>query len=172
MIFVPSPELIVHETQHWRISHRVDCPVPGYLMVGAKDSAAVELSDVTPAGLSEVGHLLAWATAILQDCLGAERVYVSRYGHDSGHTVYFHVIPIYPWLLAAYRSFPTYFDREPSPDGADLTRFLWREYCEIKPPPPCPGYSVAEAMEIIRQEFNRRAEQNAGGNAAPPRTSA
>ena len=131
----------------------------------------MELSDVTPAGLSEVGHLLAWATAILQDCLGGERVYVLRYGHDSGHSVHFHVVPIYPWLLAAYRTSTAYFDSEPGPDGADLTRFLWREYCESKSPPPCPGYSVAEAMNIIRQEFNKKAE-DAGGNAAMPRTSA
>jgi hypothetical protein len=92
MVFVPPSDLIVHETLHWRINHRVDCAVPGYLMIGAKDSAAIELSDVVPPALSQVGHLLSFATAILMNRLEAKKVYVSRYGHDSGHTVHFHII--------------------------------------------------------------------------------
>jgi len=50
MRFVPPEEMIVHETPHWRINHRVKCPVPGYLMVGAKSPEAVELSDLTQGG--------------------------------------------------------------------------------------------------------------------------
>lgn len=62
--------MIVHETPHWRVNHRVKCPVPGYLMV-----------------------------------------------------------------------------------GANLTLFIWREYCENPAPPSCPGLSVSAAVARVRARF-------------------
>lgn len=150
MPFVPPPELIVYESPHWRINHRVECVLPGYLMIEAADPKAVELTEVGTDALSEIGHLLGRVTGILRNQLGAEKVYISRYGHDKRHAFHFHVIPVYPWVFAAYR------DTAPAgvPHGADITRFIWREYCEKNPPPLCPGCSVAEAIAIIRKGFD------------------
>ena len=152
MPFVPPEEMIVHETRHWRVSHRVNCPVPGYLTVGAKAVDAIELPDLAPLALREIGGLLARATRILRADLGADRVYIGRYGHDAGHAVHFHVIPVYSWIVAAYHADPRYA-LEPNPDGGNLTLFIWREYCENPSPPPCPGPSVSEAIAAIRRGF-------------------
>ena len=152
MAFTPPEEMIVCETAHWRVNHRVRCPVPGYLMVGAKAPEAIELSDLAPTALGEIGGLLGRATRILRTELGAERVYVGRYGHEVGHPVHFHVIPVYSWIVAAYHADPRYAV-ETKPDGASLTLFIWREYCEKASPPVCPGPSVIEAVATIRRGF-------------------
>jgi diadenosine tetraphosphate (Ap4A) HIT family hydrolase len=144
--------MIVHETPHWRINHRIRCPVPGYLMVGAKATNAVELSDLTTAAQQEIGFLLARATRILRADLGADRVYVARFGHEPGHTVHFHVIPVYSWIVEAFHADVRYAV-EPNPDGANLTLFIWREYCESDSPPSCTGPSVTTAVATIRKAF-------------------
>jgi len=100
----------------------------------------------------EVGSLLAHATRILRDDLEAERVYVTRFGHEPDHTVHFHVIPVYSWIVAAYHADRRYAV-ETTPDGANLTLFIWREYCESGSPPPCGGPSVREAIATIRRRF-------------------
>ena len=154
MQFIPPEEMIVHETAHWRVNHRVGCLVPGYLMVGAKSPDAIELSDLTVAAQREIGSILAQATRILRADLGAERVYVGRYGHDAGYTVHFHVIPVYPWIVSAFHADSRY-ESGPNPDGANLTLFIWREYCETSSPRPCPAPSVAEAIGTIRRGFQK-----------------
>jgi diadenosine tetraphosphate (Ap4A) HIT family hydrolase len=161
MRFVPPEEMIVHETPHWRINQRVNCPVPGYLMVGAKAANAVELSDLTEAAQREIGSLLAQATRILRAALGAERVYVARFGHDPGHTVHFHVIPVYSWIVAAYHADARYAV-EPNPDGGNLTLFIWREYCESGSPPPCSGPSVAASIATLRSRFSESGGRTSG----------
>jgi diadenosine tetraphosphate (Ap4A) HIT family hydrolase len=159
MQFIPPIEMIVHETPHWRVNQRVGCPVPGYLMVGAKSPDAVELSDLVAAAQREIGSILAQATRILRADLGAERVYVGRYGHDGGHTVHFHVIPVYPWIVSAFHADPRY-ENEPNPNGADLTLFIWREYCNSLSPPPCPAQSVADAIGAIRRGFQKESRRD------------
>lgn len=148
----PPAAMITHETEHWLVNHRVDCPVAGYLIIGAKAANAVELSDLTTAAQREIGPLLAQATRMLREDLGAERVYVGRYGHMPGHTVHFHVMPVYSWIVAAYHADKRYAV-EPNPDGANLTLFIFREYCENPSPPPCQGPSVAEVIRTIRRRF-------------------
>ena len=34
--FQPPAHLVILETEHWRINHRVDSALPGYLMLGAR----------------------------------------------------------------------------------------------------------------------------------------
>jgi len=154
MPFKPPSNMIVHETEHWVINQRIGCPVPGYLMIGAKAPDAGELSDLSPAAQHEIGGLLARATQILRADLGAERVYVGRYGHTPGHTVHFHVMPVYPWIVSAFHADPRY-SVESDPDGANLTLFIWREYCESSTPPACDGLSVDEAVRQIRDKFKK-----------------
>lgn len=165
MRVTPPEAMTVHETPHWRINHRVKCPVPGYLMVAAKSPDAVELSDLTMGAQQEIGTLLAQTTHVLRDVLGAERVYVTRFGHDPGHTVHFHVIPVYAWIVAAYHADPRYAVG-PDPDGANLTLFIWREYCERASPPPCAGPSVSEAIEQLRKRFREHGGRTSACNLA------
>lgn len=161
-MFKPPNDMVVHETSHWRINHRINCPVPGYLMVGAKSDDAAEMSDLTTSAQQEIGSLLAQATRILRADFGAIRVYVTRFGHEPGHTVHFHVIPVYSWIVKAYHSDKRY-SAEPNPDGANLTLFIWREYCENPTPPECPGPSIPEAIAKLRSRFKEKKEPGPGG---------
>jgi diadenosine tetraphosphate (Ap4A) HIT family hydrolase len=148
MSFVPPPETVIHRTSHWLVNHRVDSRLPGYLIIGATDPAADELWKVSAHGLAELGGLQAKCVRALQETLRARRVYLGRFGHTPGHAVHFHVIPIYEWVEEAYARHPRYGD--PAPDGAALTVFVMREFCESPTPPEIRGPSVADVVATLR----------------------
>lgn len=148
MPFVPPPELVIHRTHHWLVNHRVDSRLPGYLVIGALDAAADTLWKVTADGLAELGGLQARCVRALEETLGARRAYVSRLGHTAGHTVHFHVIPIYRWVEDAYARHVRYGG--PQPDGAALTLFVMREFCESPAPPEVRGPTVAQVVATLR----------------------
>lgn len=91
--------------------------------------------------------------------LGAKRVYIGRYGHSPGHPLHFHVIPIYDWVEDLfwkddrYRVLEQLADGpgETPTDGAELTLFVWREFCERADPPPVEGPSILEVILILRK---------------------
>lgn len=151
MPFAPPPATVIAETAHWRVNHRVDSRLPGYLIVGALDPAADTLWKVPPAGLAELGPLLARCVRLLEEECRAPFVHVIRYGHSVGHTVHFHLIPVPPWLEEACAADPRY--AAPQPDGADLTLYVMRELCESPTPPPVPGPTPAEVVARLRTRF-------------------
>jgi diadenosine tetraphosphate (Ap4A) HIT family hydrolase len=148
----------IFESEHWLVNHRGNSALPGYLIVGSK-MLTTELSDLPPPALGELGPLLASTQAALRDVLGAQRVYIGRYGHMPGHALHFHIIPIYHWVEALfwqdqrYRALQAFADGpgETPTDGAELTLFVWREFCERAVPPPVQGPSVEEAAGLLRQ---------------------
>jgi len=153
------PTLIIGQTAHWTLNHRIDSALPGYLMVSARVLVDA-MHELSPAALAELGPLLAHAQQVMHSMLGARRVYVGRYGHTPGWSLHFHVIPIYDeieklfWNDARYRALqafsnPAYSDPE-STDGAELTFFVWREFCESEHPPSFDGLSVSEAIARLR----------------------
>ncbi len=91
--------------------------------------------------------------------LGAQRVYISRYGHAPGYPIHFHAIPIYPWVEdlfwkdERYRALEQFADGpgETPTDGAELTLFVWREFCERADPPLIKGPSIMETVATLRQ---------------------
>jgi diadenosine tetraphosphate (Ap4A) HIT family hydrolase len=154
------PELHVFETPHWLVNHRANSALPGYLMIGSKRFAD-DLSELEDEALLELGPLMAKAQRALRQELKAERVYIGRYGHTPGHSIHFHVIPIYGWVEALfwqderYRMLNTFAEGpgETATDGAELTFFVWREFCERLVPPPIQGPGVAEVVERLRDVF-------------------
>ena len=122
-------------------------------MVGSK-AVTNDLSTLSAAALAELGPLLAKVQNSLQSLLGAKRVYMGRYGHDPGWPIHFHVIPIDQWVEdlfwqdARYRALEAFGRPSPEPatDGAELTFFVWREFCEREAPPPAKGPSIREAV--------------------------
>jgi diadenosine tetraphosphate (Ap4A) HIT family hydrolase len=154
------PEFHVFETPHWLVNHRTNSALPGYLMIGSKRFAD-DLSALEEEALLELGPLMAKAQRALGQELHAERVYIGRYGHVPGHSIHFHVIPIYGWVEALfwqderYRMLGTFAEGpgETPTDGAELTLFVWREFCERSVPPPIQGPGVAEVVERLRDVF-------------------
>jgi len=41
-------------------------------------------------------------------------------------------------------------------DGAELTLFIWREFCERSSPPPIKGLSVDQTIALLRDDLARR----------------
>lgn len=152
-----STSALIFEAEHWLVTHRLNSALPGYLMVGAKTMTS-DLSGLSTEALRDLGPFLAKAQAAVEG-LAARRVYIGRFGHDSGWPIHFHVIPIYTWVEemfwadARYRLLETLADPsiEPGTDGAELTLFVWREFCERKDPPPIPGPSVTETISRLRK---------------------
>lgn len=150
----------IAETECWMVNHRITTALPGYLMVGTKQPVT-ELASLSPDALTELGPLLARIEAVMRQLLGAKRVYVSRYGHAEGHNLHFHLIPIYPWVEDLFWQDPRYrlletFASGPGEtptDGAELTLFVWREFCERPDPPPVSGPTIKATIDMLRNAF-------------------
>jgi diadenosine tetraphosphate (Ap4A) HIT family hydrolase len=135
--------------------------LPGYLMIGSK-TATNDLSDLSETALAELGPLLALAQRSLKRELNAQRVYIGRYGHTPGYPIHFHVIPIYAWVEklfwedTRYRLLENFAEGpgETATDGAELTLFVWREFCERAVQPPIKGPSVSEVIERLREAIS------------------
>lgn len=161
-MFVPPPELIIHQTPHWRINQRVNASLPGYLMLGACDPTAVRFECVSADALAEMGPLLRDTVAIIEKTLEPKHVYISRFGHDAGHTVHFHIIPVYSWVIEAfqkdvrYRILKAFYRPDLADkgfDGPDMNLFISREFAESLTPPPNEGPSMEAALGLLRQAF-------------------
>lgn len=147
----------VSETDGWLVNHRMNSALPGYLMISSKTDTN-DLSELPEAALRELGPLLAAVQRLLSRELKAQRVYIGRYGHSPGYPIHFHVIPIYEWVEklfwkdSRYRVLQNFADGpgETPTDGAELTLFVWREFCERAVPPPVEGRSVSETIELLR----------------------
>lgn len=155
------PSLVIHETTHWLINHRLDSHLPGYLMLSAKQMTH-SLATLPNEALAELGVLQAQIQQTIEINLHPNRLYIGRFGHDAGHSIHFHFIPIYPWVEALfwqderYRSLQTFGSlpiQSNQTDGAELTLFVWREFCERPDPPPIEGPSIDQAIAALRHAF-------------------
>jgi diadenosine tetraphosphate (Ap4A) HIT family hydrolase len=156
---------ILKESDLWfdGINHRLDSALPGYLMLGSKLQVG-DIWEIPDSALATLGPLLARAQRALKTRLNPTRIYIGRYGHSHGHPVHFHVIPVYDWVEKLfwrddkYRVFEQFAEKgrvmPDGPDGAELTLFIWREFCERLNPPPITGPSVDEAVAMLREAIN------------------
>ncbi|RZI73413.1 MAG: HIT family protein [Pseudomonas sp.] len=156
------PNLVIHETTHWLINHRKDSHLPGYLMLSARQLTN-SLATLPNEALAELGVLQAQIQQAIETHLLPKRLYIGRFGHDAGHSIHFHFIPIYSWVEALfwkderYRSLQTFGslpDGSNQTDGAELTLFVWREFCERPDPPPIEGPSIDQAIAALRHAFS------------------
>lgn len=154
------PDFLIHETAHWRINHRLDTVLPGYLMVGAHIDADT-LYELPDEALSSLGPLLAQTQRHVQELLRPKRLYIGRYGHSAGHSIHFHIVPVYAWVEDLfwrddrYRMLQSLADPGlgVGTDGAELTLFVWREFCERHDPPPVTGPAIPDVVAMMRQAF-------------------
>jgi diadenosine tetraphosphate (Ap4A) HIT family hydrolase len=159
MAFSIPDHLVIKKTEHWIVNHRIESTLPGYLMVGSRRETN-HLVNLPPAALAELGPLLAEVQQAVIELFRPAHLYVGRYGHTLGHSIHFHVIPIYPWVRRAFdadaryrvlRSFYTPGVPTSDPDGAELTLYVWREFCESRNTPPIRGPSVEAAIGMLRK---------------------
>jgi len=164
--FQPAQHLVIHQTKDWVLNHRVDSALPGYLMLGAR-APVNDRSLLCPEALAQLGTLLAAAQKALTTILKPEHLYIGRYGHSAGHALHFHLIPICGWVRQLFFDDPRYrvlrtLSHHPAAldadqtDGAELTLYVWREFCESLTPPPISGPSVYEVVERLKVLMSAR----------------
>jgi len=149
--------LRILQTDNWSLNHRVDSALPGYLILGARVATA-ELWQMPKGALAELGTLLARAQHALSAVLQPEHLYIGRYGHTPGLALHFHLIPVCSWVKESFFSDPRYrvlqglseASSSHETDGAELTLYVWREFCESSSPPAISGPSVEEVIERLR----------------------
>jgi len=155
--FQPREDLVIIRTEDWLINHRADSALPGYLIVGARVPAN-ELAHLSARALAELGKLLATAQSVLTAILNPEHLYIGRYGHAAGHAIHFHIIPVCGWVKERFWSDPRYRVLQglsgrsavDETDGAELTLFIWREFCESRDPPAISGPAVDEVVARLK----------------------
>lgn len=151
---------VIHETEHWTLNHRLNSAMPGYLMLGARSDASA-LHEMPDSALAELGPLLAKIQYLIEALFKPKRLYIGRYGHEPGHSIHFHIIPIHDWVEdlfwqdQRYRLLKTLSSPNPQSltDGAELTLFVWREFCERPDPPPSSGVTVEQTITRLREAF-------------------
>jgi diadenosine tetraphosphate (Ap4A) HIT family hydrolase len=97
----------------------------------------------------------------MKDLLHPLRVYIGRYGHIPDQPLHFHLIPIYRWVEALfwkdrrYRVLEGFGDAAlaGTTDGAELTFFVWREFCERPDPPAIEGPTVEQVVAMLAAAF-------------------
>jgi len=152
------PQYLIDQMPDWRVNHRINSALPGYVIISSIADTN-SLADLPAEALASMGTVFAKVQHALSDVLGAERVYIGRYGHSPGYPIHFHAIPIYSWVEELFWKDDRYrmLERfahgpgETPTDGAELTLFVWREFCERPDPPPVSGPSVAESISMLRQ---------------------
>jgi diadenosine tetraphosphate (Ap4A) HIT family hydrolase len=140
----------------------MDSALPGYLMLSAK-MMTNSLASLPAEALAELGVLQARIQQTIETRLQPKRLYIGRFGHDAGYSIHFHFIPIYHWVEALFwrddryrllQTFGTIESDSPQTDGAELTLFVWREFCERLDPPPVQGSSVDWVIAALREEWD------------------
>ena len=135
-------------------------------------SAASEFHDLSEPALSELGSVIAKATQSIKACYNPDYIFTSRYGVIPGLSLHFHIIPIYTWIRDLLQSHPRYRcldslynpDYGTTPDAADFTLFIWREFIEARPPLAAEHFSLAETVAALRSQIEE-SEQVGAGNA-------
>jgi diadenosine tetraphosphate (Ap4A) HIT family hydrolase len=93
-----------------------------------------------------------------------EHIHVCSFGHSPGHTVHFHVIPVYEWMKHAYRrlartdaavQYPSFAD------GASLTLFVSEEFTRRRAPCEIPEPSVEHVIRTLKDVLHRDAAKQA-----------
>ena len=163
-MYEPPPEYVVWTSEHWLVNQCVDATLPGYLIVSSRDPAAARLADLDVKAQRALGPLLANLDAALQAVLAPAHVYFSRWGHEPGHAVHFHVIPMPAELVEAaeandrYRALKAFHAKDDAGDagpldGPDLSVYVVREYLENARPYPLDGPTAEEVVRRLRERL-------------------
>ena len=86
----PSGECLVYEDTYFRAEHCVDCCVPGYLILSARDPAS-SIAGLTAGALQNLGPRLALLVRAIEAVVRPELVYCAQFGEVKA--LHFHLFP-------------------------------------------------------------------------------
>ena len=171
MGFIPPDSSIIFRSSHWILNHHLDAKISGYLILSPV-SGASEFHDLSEPALAELGSIIAKATRSIKTCYNPDFIFTSRYGVSPGFALHFHIIPIYTWIRDLLQDHPRYRcleslynpDYGTTPDAADYTLFIWREFIEARPPLAAAQFSFEETVAALRSQIEE-SEQGGDGDA-------
>ncbi|WP_392551561.1 hypothetical protein RHO13_01400 [Orbus wheelerorum] len=149
--------MLIKQTAYWNINHRINSALPGYIMLSSRlDEGQLHL--LPQKALTEMTYLMSKIDYALNELLTPNHLYISRYGHNKNLAIHFHFIPITQWLInlfwqdQRYRQLQSFGAENPETitDGAELTFFIWREFCERPDPPIYQGPSREMIIEKLK----------------------
>lgn len=152
-----EPSMLIKQTQYWTVNHRVNSALPGYIMLSST-SKETQLYGLPHEALIEMAKLMSNIERALTEILTPKYLYIGLYGHTKNLAVHFHFIPINQWVLdlfwqdQRYRQLQSFGIQAPetATDGAELTFFIWREFCERLDPPPYQGLSRETIIDQLK----------------------
>lgn len=128
--------------QYWRVNLNQSFGIPGYLFLQCLRDEVGQFSQLSAHEAAEMGILLQRASRAIETVLKPELVLTGRYGLVPGHTIHFHLMPLFSELFDRYKERPEYQNFQQNnppdypavPDAAELMAFAWREYCWLGNP--------------------------------------
>ncbi|WP_426576958.1 hypothetical protein ACP179_22255 [Xenorhabdus stockiae] len=156
---IPNEKIIL-KTNNWIVNHRIDSSLPGYVILQSSHNH-MNLCDLSNKAIQEMGILMGYIEKTLKKFIFPKYIYIGRYGHTPNTPFHFHFIPVSQWILNLFWSDERYrilgdFGKSSEShltDGAELTFFIWREFCEKEISPPVQGISVDEIIAALKIEL-------------------
>lgn len=153
--------MLIKQTHYWNINHRINSALPGYIMLSCRFDYK-QLHFLPTEALTEMAVLTASIERALIQLVAPNYLYISRYGHGDNLAIHFHFIPVYQWVIdlfwqdERYRKLESFGIDNPETltDGAELTLFIWREFCERPDPPHYQGPSRENIISELRKILN------------------
>jgi diadenosine tetraphosphate (Ap4A) HIT family hydrolase len=135
--------MTVFEDANFHLKACSTCPLPGYLILSAKDQSET-LHDLPVTTLSSLGATLATISRSIEAVLKPERIYIALFC-EAERGVHFHIFPRTAWLRESYLT------DHPSEDLLDGPRLL--SWARRKFTQPLPEWDVESTIHAIQKQL-------------------
>lgn len=147
-------DLGIAKCGHFRVSHCVDCLLPGYLLVSPIEPVS-SLAALDRRAQAELGSVLATATEAIRSVVAPPKIYCAQFGEENPQ-LHFHLFPRTEAVTAEYlRAFPAQQNLIHGPVLLDWARSRYRAA------EPEVWAAVAPTVRALRAEFARITNQSA-----------
>jgi diadenosine tetraphosphate (Ap4A) HIT family hydrolase len=143
--------MTVFEDNHFHLQPCYACPLPGYLILSAKDQSET-LHDLPLTALSSLGPTLAMISRSIYVALKPERIYTALFC-EAERGVHFHIFPRTAWLRESYL---TYNPSEDLLDGPRLLSWARRKFTQSLPEWDVESTSNAIQKQLTGRSTDRR----------------
>ena len=91
---------LIYEDEHVTLRQAEFCAIPGYLVLRLKNGAE-SMADLAPGEARHVGLVLSKTARVLEEAVGAERVYILSFA-EIDRRLHFHLFPRTAQILSAF----------------------------------------------------------------------